>query len=220
MKRSSDWKLERYLLNELDEPFTPCKEDLIRIEELKKENSIFLNKMPFEKLKLKKELNFNKIFKLFLSPKYSLALSFIIILSIGFFFNIPYETRIKSSDINKLTFSILEDNKIKEIDSSYKLKEGDLIQISYFVSNYKYALIFSFDGNNQSTIHFNSVSEAFKNNKIINLDHSYKLDNAPSFEIFYLVLSNNIIEKNIINKIINNELIDSEVLIKRYYFEK
>jgi len=225
MKKTPDWKLERYILKELEEPFTPSKDDLLRIEELKKENNIFLNKIPFEKLNFKKESSFKKIFKLFLYPKYSLALSFIIIFSIGVFFNTSSETRIKSSDINKLTFNILENNKINEIDSSYKLKEGDLIQISYLISNYKYALIFSIDANDNINIHLPYNKEPYaapvNNNKKTNLAFAYKLDTSPYFEKFYLVLADSSFNIDYaIDKIKNNSRNNNKFKVLEYYFEK
>lgn len=222
MKKTPDWKLERYLLNELDEPFTPSEADLERIEELKKQNIILLKNMPFEKLNIKSKFSFKAFFNFLLIPKYSLALSFVILLSVGIFFNTSSDNRIKSSKINKLSFYTIKDNKIFEINETYKLQANDLIQISYLVSNYKYMLIFSIDGNNTPYIHYpENKDDTIKQNKNTTLNSAYKLDAAPYYEKFYLVLSNiNFDINKTIEHIKNNKLNDRNIFVREYYFEK
>ena len=71
-------------------------------------------------------------------------------------------------------------------------QEGDLIQIAYDRGQKKYGLIFSVDGNNSVTKHFPEhewTSCSLKNESTV-LDFAYELDNAPDFEDFIFLVSN------------------------------
>ncbi len=72
------------------------------------------------------------------------------------------------------------------------VKENDLLQLSYIAAGKKYGTIFSIDGNGAVTLHFPKAaneSVILESDGETPLKWSYKLDNAPRFEIFYFVTS-------------------------------
>ena len=75
-----------------------------------------------------------------------------------------------------------------------KVSEGDIIQISYVASGAKYGAIISIDGNGYLTQHYPEFgTKAFEldNKGEIPLDFSYQLDDAPDFERFVFITSDN-----------------------------
>lgn len=88
----------------------------------------------------------------------------------------------------------------KTDDSAVRLKnkstvaEGDIIQITYVASGAKYGSIISIDGNGYLTQHypyFGANASVLKTNGEIPLEDSYKLDDAPAFERFLFITSEN-----------------------------
>lgn len=83
-------------------------------------------------------------------------------------------------------------NKAVRLQSLSHVSSGDVIQVSYIAAGEKYGFIFSVDGNGVLSQHFPDKGEkAGTLNKTgeIPLDFSYKLDDAPGFERFFLVTS-------------------------------
>lgn len=229
MKRTPDWKLEKYILNELDEVFTPNTEDLKRIEELKKENSSFLQANPFVKFedKLKKQNVFTKIKSFLFLPKYSLALSLVLVLILGVFFNNNFNdtVRFKGEGLDKLFFYKSINGIAKEFDVNDPIQKGDLIQISFLVSKYEYGIIFSIDGNAKLTMHYpgeEKLNAAFLPLRIkTNISSAYELDDAPGFETFYFVLANYEFDvESVTNTILENQKLDDGIIVKEYRFNK
>lgn len=230
MKKTPDYKLERYLLGELNEDFTPSEKDLIRIEELKAQNIEFLRINPYNKLESK--LNKQSIISKFLislkniNPKYSLVLSFvfILILSIPIYQNLTSSSQMKGSDINLFFYKKNINSKVVNIKNNSLLKDQDQIQIKYVSGTYKHGLIFSVDGNKNITIHFPSYTSS--DSGVFNkssgfVSNSYVLDNAPSFEDFYLVVSNTkFSNKKVIKSILNNGNLNKNFILKKYHFKK
>lgn len=73
------------------------------------------------------------------------------------------------------------------------VQSGDLIQIAFNPGGRKYCLIFSIDGNSQITNHL-SVNEESQvlcevENKHSLLNFSYELDDAPDYELFVMITS-------------------------------
>ena len=69
-------------------------------------------------------------------------------------------------------------------------QEGDILQLSYVCADPEYALIVSVDGNGIVTPHFpedSTDSSLLERGGEHPLSYSYVLDDAPSFERFYLV---------------------------------
>ena len=72
--------------------------------------------------------------------------------------------------------------------------EHDLIRLSYFAANFKYGIIFSIDGRGTVTLHYPSETRAstkIENEQEVYLDQAYELDDAPLFERFFFVTSEN-----------------------------
>lgn len=85
-------------------------------------------------------------------------------------------------------------NDAELLDNNALVKEKDLLQISYDSAGEKYGIIFSIDGRGTVTLHFpdniNSDTK-LENGGKVSLPFSYELDNAPLFERFFFVTSNN-----------------------------
>ena len=93
------------------------------------------------------------------------------------------------------------------------VQEGDTIQISYLSGKGNYGSIFSVDGSGVITFHYPLHKESvkkLKNQKEVFLDHSYQLDDAPEYEVFFFVTSTDyfkveeILDKLLIINNINN----------------
>lgn len=85
-----------------------------------------------------------------------------------------------------------EDGKAVRLSNGTKVAEGDILQLSYVCADPEYALIVSVDGNGVVTSHFpedSTNSALLEKGGEFPLSYSYKLDDAPSFERFYLVTS-------------------------------
>lgn len=85
-----------------------------------------------------------------------------------------------------------EDGKAVRLSNGTKVAEGDILQLSYVCADPEYALIVSVDGNGVVTSHFpedSTDSALLEKGGEIPLSYSYKLDDAPAFERFYLVTS-------------------------------
>ena len=80
----------------------------------------------------------------------------------------------------------------EQLKSGSPAKPGDLIQIGYFAGETDYGVIFSVDGRGQVSLHFpedESGATTLEKKNLVNLAFSYELDDAPSFERFFLVTS-------------------------------
>jgi len=80
----------------------------------------------------------------------------------------------------------------KQLKSGSPARPGDLIQISYLAGDANHGVIFSVDGRGQVSLHFpadESGSTTLEKKGLINLDFSYELDDAPDFERFFVVSS-------------------------------
>lgn len=82
-------------------------------------------------------------------------------------------------------------SEIQVLPNGANAKEGDVIQITYQAGQNDYGIIFSVDGNGNITKHFPDngwTAEPLKHgNEEVPLDFSYELDNAPDFECFIFV---------------------------------
>lgn len=97
-----------------------------------------------------------------------------------------------------------------------KAKAGDQLQVAFNANGKPFVLIFSVDGNGNVTNHFPSNNLRSKlvepNSGTLFLDFSYELDDAPSFESFVIITSENPFDleaqKNNIAKMSRKELTD------------
>jgi hypothetical protein len=78
---------------------------------------------------------------------------------------------------------------IEKLSNDSEAKAGDLLQMRYIAEEKYYGILLSMDGNKVLTIHLsgeNGRAKELEAGKIVSLENSYELDNAPKFEIFYL----------------------------------
>jgi hypothetical protein len=72
------------------------------------------------------------------------------------------------------------------------LHEGSTVQLAYFVNAGRYGLIFSIDGRSVLTLHYpytEGESAILVPGKRVILDEAYTLDDAPDYEVFFLITS-------------------------------
>lgn len=84
-----------------------------------------------------------------------------------------------------------KDNAIELLFNNSPAYEGDLVQIGYYVEKSCYGAIFSIDGRKNITLHtsLETQAEKLQEGKKILLNSSYELDDAPLYEMFFLVAS-------------------------------
>jgi hypothetical protein len=110
-------------------------------------------------------------------------------------------TRIKGKE-NSLSIYRKTGAEIKTLKEGDSVKNRDLLQIAYRVTTGRYAVILSIDGRSSVTLHFPEKprsSARVNRGKTVYLKNSYELDNAPDFERFFLLVSD---EKINIDRII------------------
>lgn len=95
--------------------------------------------------------------------------------------------------------------------------EGDEIQLRYSVPQKCFGLLFSMDGNGTITLHMGNenMAIALEPGKMVTLPFAYKLDNAPKFEKFFLLTSQNEFELDMsnIDAVLKKEGIEVKTLI-------
>lgn len=217
-----DWKLERFILNELPQSeINAIREreqfDLVlheRIEALRENSAELLEKHPLKRMisgskkasarKLKNSFSLWDNWKnipvwaapafvcaaaLLILPLYTLSLIPEKTETTAFFSN--EETRVKGLEprleVWRKTGEIAE-----KLEFKAGVNQGDIIQLRYLVPQTCYGTIVSLDGRGVVTVHLSGeVGKAapLTPGRAVALDHSYQLDDAPEFEIFYLVTS-------------------------------
>jgi len=97
-------------------------------------------------------------------------------------------------------------NKAVRLKTLAHVDSGDVLQVSYIAAGASYGFIFSVDGNGTLTQHF---PDKGKDAGLLNvkgevpLDFSYKLDDAPGFERFFLVTSASVFSTNDLGPVLN-----------------
>ncbi|MEE0998821.1 MAG: hypothetical protein UIH41_04045 [Treponemataceae bacterium] len=100
--------------------------------------------------------------------------------------------RVKGSS-NFFIYKKTSDSAIR-LQNKDKVSEGDVIQITYVASGAKYGSIISIDGNGYLTQHyplFGTKVSPLETTGEIPLKDAYKLDDAPDFERFLFITSDN-----------------------------
>lgn len=109
---------------------------------------------------------------------------------------------------NIFVYKKTEDSALR-LKNKAKVAEGDIIQITYVASGAKYGSIISIDGNGYLTQHYPEVGGTaieLDNNGENPLDYSYQLDDAPDFERFLFLTSQNVFNfDNLIDAVENIE---------------
>ncbi|MDR3012949.1 MAG: hypothetical protein LBU70_07040 [Chitinispirillales bacterium] len=78
--------------------------------------------------------------------------------------------------------------------------EGDVVQLRYLVPEFRYGAIVSLDGRGHLTVHLSGEAGRavpLTPGRPIALDHSYELDDAQKFEIFYLITAQQNFDTNV-----------------------
>lgn len=108
---------------------------------------------------------------------------------------------------------------IMQLENLSDATEGDEIQLRYSVPQKCYGLLFSMDGNGTLTMHLGDENKAIalEPGKMVTLPFAYKLDNAPKFEKFFLLTSQNEFELDAANidAILKKEGVSSKTITLR-----
>jgi len=83
---------------------------------------------------------------------------------------------------------------VEKLSDRSEAKAGDLLQMRYIAEEKCYGVLLSVDGNKVLTIHLsgeNGKAKELEAGRVISLENSYELDNAPKSETFYLFTSKN-----------------------------
>lgn len=83
---------------------------------------------------------------------------------------------------------------VEKLPNGSEAKAGDLLQMRYIAEEKCYGVLLSIDGNRVLTIHLsgeNGKAKELEAGKIVSLENSYELDNAPKSETFYFFTSKN-----------------------------
>lgn len=101
-------------------------------------------------------------------------------------------TRIKGMDARMEVWKKTEKG-VVQMENLGDAYEGDEIQLRYSVPQKCFGLLFSMDGNGTITMHMGDENKAIalEPGKMVTLPFAYKLDNAPKFEKFFLLTSQN-----------------------------
>ena len=82
---------------------------------------------------------------------------------------------------------------IERLEREDRAAEGDVIQVSYVAAGKAYGVIYSIDGRGLVTVHFPDIGDEtapeLDQNGEASLPYAYELDDAPSFERFFFITS-------------------------------
>lgn len=112
----------------------------------------------------------------------------------------PDNTRIKGLSPQITVYRSIKDSS-ERLSNNSKVNAGDIIQIGYIAAGKKYGAIVSIDGRKTFTMHYPSsdtASTLLKNGEEVLLDNSYELDDAPLFENFFFITSDDPIDVEIV----------------------
>lgn len=101
-------------------------------------------------------------------------------------------TRIKGMNASLEVWKKTGDSAVQMVNLG-DASEGDEIQLRYRVPQKCFGMLFSMDGNGTVTMHMGDGNNAIElePGKMTTLPFAYKLDNAPKFEKFFLLTSQN-----------------------------
>ena len=107
-------------------------------------------------------------------------------------------TRIKGMQASLEVWKKTGDSAVQMVNLG-DASEGDEIQLRYRVSQKCFGMLFSMDGNGTVTMHMGDGNNAIElePGKMTTLPFAYKLDNAPKFEKFFLLTSQNAFAINV-----------------------
>ena len=107
-------------------------------------------------------------------------------------------TRIKGMQASLEVWKKTGDSAVQMVNLG-DASEGDEIQLRYRVPQKCFGMLFSMDGNGTVTMHMGDGNNAIElePGKMTTLPFAYKLDNAPKFEKFFLLTSQNAFAINV-----------------------
>ena len=213
-------KLERYLLGELSSEETMQIETCLldnpeldkKIQLLRSSNEEILATYPPDQMtreislrahtqKVNEQLQHTMLHSrkplVFLKPAFGIVLSVMVLVTVIPFLLNHYDKNQESVRIKGLlpTLTIYRQHTTapERLHNLSIVKPGDVLQLGYIDAGYKYGVIFSCDGNKTITLHYpesDSVVPILKKQGEAFLQNSYILDDAPQFEQFFFVTSN------------------------------
>ncbi|MDA3851453.1 MAG: hypothetical protein PF447_09290 [Spirochaetaceae bacterium] len=192
--------VERYRLGELPQhlaqevrQYPHLQEELDKLDDSDQE---ILIKYPFNQVERKIRRNKVKIWS-----RLSMAAAALVLVLTGTFFiqqnsnSNPYGIRVKGSRDSDPQLTIYRhqgDNIQKLVDGDHA-QAGDLLQIAYKeIPQESFGLIISLDGAGNQTVHFpmsGQEAQLLDSSGEVYLPWSYELDNAPDYEAFFLIIS-------------------------------
>ena len=207
-----DWKLERYLLKELP------AEEMIRLEQqiardeslrsrlrdLKQSDRNIQQAYPSAwmrrqiQMKAEKEPKHTRP----VLPRWTLTVvpAMAILLLVAIFPDIiensdegvvPSGIRLKGIQPSLQIFRKTESGS-ERLTEGKIVREHDLLQIAYLAAGHRFGMILSVDGRNTVTLHLpynGNRSASLEQEGAVTLDFSYELDDAPNWERFYFITS-------------------------------
>lgn len=122
------------------------------------------------------------------------------------------ETRVKGLQSHLIVFrKIKASSEVEMLHNLSSAGQGDILQIGYVAVDKKYGCIISLDGRGTVTQHFPETTDSstlLVKGKDVLLSRAYELDNAPQFERFFFVTSDNPIDipvvRNSIKALVQN----------------
>jgi len=192
--------VERYRLNELPDHL---KEEVESLEEFGKEMALLDRsdeqiRQEFHFSTLEHKIRRNKIKRnlQFITAAAVLVLFF----AAGWIFLNPGSSnetyRIKGQQLTEpaLTLYRHHGDNVEILRDGAQASRGDLIQIGYKgIPTGSYGIILSLDGAGNKTVHYplsGEEAQPLESGTEVYLPWSYELDNAPEYEAFFLLLSN------------------------------
>jgi len=199
-----------------------------RMQELKKSNNEILESYPVHKITENinrlldnEEANIINLEKPYTKKKnlrsvfYTLSAAAVLIVALTFVFTrgsfVTFVTEEGPEIINikgttELSIYKKINNETEKLSNNSVVHENDRLQLRYKAIEKEYGMIFSLDGNGYITIHypenFLSNNSAILDNsgKEVYIPHSYLLDDAPEFERFFFVTSDNEFSEGLIRE--------------------
>ncbi|MFP4378576.1 MAG: hypothetical protein ACLFP4_16150 [Spirochaetales bacterium] len=217
-KKYPDLYYEQYVLGELPEPLARelerSEEFQRRIDEISRSNDEILTSYPAENIAKQIRNDYeakspssvtrprsstNRIFTLALPAAAALALAFFMVSN----FSNPTrgtvidqtteQVRLKGASPTLRVFrSEGMNGSLVALEDGSQARAGDALQVAYDSATAPYGAVFSIDGRGNVTLHYPldaSANPRLEGGGVVTLPRSFVLDDAPLFERFYLVTS-------------------------------
>lgn len=183
----SDLTYERLAHGEVDLDLS--SDDLLRLQTMAKEDRDFLDRFPPEKLPQRPLPRRPRAISLWGFGGLAATAAVVLILP---FLGLPTaDNRIKGQGLSLLVYHKTATG-TELLAPQTPLGKDDEVQIAYLATKKQYGVIVSVDGRGTVTTHFplhGTQSAEVEANRPQLLPYSYRLDDAPDFEVLFLVTS-------------------------------